>query len=76
MPRFRPGAVLPAVALLGAVAFMSGCVFVPVGPPVVAEPAIVVPAPVIVAPRPPVYRFHRGYYGGGYGRGYGRYWYR
>jgi hypothetical protein len=70
MPSFRPGAVLRALAMLGAVALTSGCVLVPVGPPVVAEPAIVVPAPVVVAPRP-VYRVHPGYYGH-YGRGYWR----
>lgn len=74
MPSFQPGAVLRALALLGTVTLMGGCVFVPVGPPVVAEPAVVVPGPVIVAPRPPVYRFHRGHYGGGYWRGYGRHW--
>jgi hypothetical protein len=72
MSRFRPGGVVRALVMLGAVALMGGCVFVPVGPPIAAEPAVVVPGPVIVAPRPPVYRFHRGYYGGGYGR----YWYR
>jgi hypothetical protein len=63
--------VLRAILLLAVVALTSGCVLVPAGPPVVAEPAVVVPAPVIVAPRPPVYRFHRGYYGG-YWRGHGR----
>jgi hypothetical protein len=71
MPSFRPGLVVRALEMLGAAALMGGCVFVPVGPPVVAEPAVVVPAPVIVAPGPP-YRVHRGYYGG-YWRG-GRYW--
>jgi hypothetical protein len=61
-----------ALLLLGAVTILSGCVLVPAGPPVAAEPAIVVPAPgVIVAPRP-VYRYHRGYYGGW--RGHGRHW--
>jgi hypothetical protein len=63
---------LRAVLVLGVGLFMSGCVLVPAGPPVVAEPALVVPAPVVVAPRP-VYRFHRGYYGGGYWHGRGRY---
>lgn len=74
MPSFRPAAVLRAIVMLGAVALTSGCLLVPVGPPVVAEPAIVVPSPVIVAPRPPAHRFHRGYYGGGYWRGHGRHW--
>ena len=71
MPSVRPGIVLRAIVLLGTVALTSGCVLVPAGPALVAEPAIVVPG-VIVAPRPPVPRFHRGYYGG-YWRGHGRY---
>ena len=66
--------MLRAIVLLAAVTLMGGCVLVPAGPPVVAEPALVVPGPVIVAPRPPVYRFHRGYYGGRSWRGYGRHW--
>jgi hypothetical protein len=66
--------MIRAILLLAVVALTSGCVLVPVGPPVVAEPAVVVPGPVIVAPRPPVYRFHRGYYGGRYRHGYGRHW--
>jgi hypothetical protein len=70
MPSFRPGTALRAIVLLGTVALTSGCVLVPAGPPVVAEPALVVPPPVVVAPRP-VYRFHRGFYGG-YWRG--RHW--
>jgi len=66
MPSVRPGVVVRAIVLLGTVALMGGCVFVPVGLPVVAEPAIIVPAPR------PVYRVHPGYYGG-YWRGPGRY---
>ena len=69
MPSFRPAVVL-AIAMLGTVVLTGGCVLVPAGPPVFAEPAVVVPAPVIVAPRP--YRVYRGYYGG-YWRG-GRHW--
>ena len=70
--RLRPGAVLRAIVLLGAVALTSGCVFVPVGPPIAAGPAVAVPGPVIVAPRP-AYRFHRGHYGGHW-RGHRAYW--
>jgi hypothetical protein len=66
--------MLRAIVLLAAVTLMGGCVLVPAGPPVIAEPALVVPGPVIVAPRPPVYRFHRGYYGGRSWRGYGGHW--
>jgi hypothetical protein len=48
-----------AVLLLAvAAALTAGCVLVPVGPPVVARPAVVVPAPVIVAPG------HRGHHHG------------
>ena len=65
--------MIRALLLAGVVALTSGCVFVPLGPPVVAEPAVVVPAPVIVAPGHAGYRGYRGYYGG-YRRGYGRYW--
>jgi hypothetical protein len=67
----------PALLLTTAVATgISGCVFVPVGPPVVAapRPVVVVPAPVY-APRPYYrpYYYGGGYYGGGYyGHGYGR----
>ena len=74
MASFRPGVVLRALLLLGAVGLTSGCLLVPAGPPFIAEPAVVVPAPVIVAPRPPAYRYHRGYYGGGHSHRHGRYW--
>lgn len=72
MPSFRPGGMIRALTLVGAMALLGGCVFVPVGPPVVAEPAVVVPGPVIIAPGR-AYHGHRGYYGG-YRRGYGRHW--
>jgi hypothetical protein len=71
----RPSGLIAALLLAGTVVLTSGCVFVPVGRPVVAEPvvpAVVVPAPVVVAPGPPVYGGYRGYYG--YRRSYGRYW--
>ena len=75
MPSFRPGAVLRALVLLGTVALTSGCLLVPAGPPVVAEPAVVVPGPVIVAPRRPFYHFHSGHYGGhGHWHRHGRHW--
>ena len=69
----RSSGIVAALLVAGTLVLTSGCVFVPVGPPVLAEPAVVVPAPVIVAPGPPVYRGYRGYWGG-YRRGYGRGW--
>jgi hypothetical protein len=68
-----PNALIAALLLAGTVVLTSGCVFVPVGRPVHAEPAVVVPLPVIVAPGHPVRGGYRGH-GHGYRRGYGRYW--
>jgi hypothetical protein len=68
--------MLRAIMLLAVMTLTSGCLLVPAGPPVVAEPAVVVPAPVIIAPRPG-YRVYRGYHGGywhGHGYGHGRRW--
>jgi hypothetical protein len=62
--------MIAKLLLVAALALLSGCVLVPVGPPVFAEPAVVVPAPVVVAPG---YRAYRGYYGGYRGGYYGRY---
>jgi hypothetical protein len=65
--------MLAGLLLTVVVALMSGCILVPVGPPVVAEPAVVVPGPVIVAPGHRRQGGHHGYYHGGYRGGYGRY---
>ena len=66
----RPGRVVAALLVAASTVVSAGCVLVPVGRPVAAAPAVVVPAPpVVVAPAPPHYRVHRGYW-----YGYGRYW--
>jgi hypothetical protein len=65
--------MVAALLLAAAAALVSGCVLVPVGPPVVARPAIVAPAPVIVTPGHRGHYRHQGYHGG-YRRGHGHSW--
>jgi hypothetical protein len=65
----RPGGVVAALLLVAGALVSAGCVLVPVGRPVAAAPAVVVPAPPVVVAPAPAYRVHRGYW-----RGYGRHW--
>ena len=65
--------MLAALLLTVVAALASGCVLVPAGPHVVAEPAIVVPGPVIVGPGHRRFHRHHGHHGH-YRRGHGRRW--
>jgi hypothetical protein len=62
-----------AVVACATTVVTSGCVFVPVPPPLVGAPVVVRPRPVVVVPRAPVRGYYRGYGSRGYGspgRGY------